>query len=214
MEATRPVRAMQGRRENRWNSHIGVLLIGVICLSAVGCSVTRGITDARRTPLEQLLLTQSLHRSLENAAVPLRLGDTIAVETAWPATHSDFAGDKDFAHDVFKNWFAEKGLLVDAENAVYLVRITLHAFGLDKADTFFGIPPIQSLLIPFATPELTVYGSSSRRGYTRFALNIYDKGSGRLLEATPISEAAVFFTHYTLLFIVTWQTTDMVPPPL
>jgi len=46
-----------------------------------GCALSYETTKSPRAPSEQLLLTQSLKRSLIDAVLPLRPGQTIAVET-------------------------------------------------------------------------------------------------------------------------------------
>ncbi len=40
-----------------------------------GCNMTAGLMGNPRTPTEQLLLTQSLLRSLDGAALPIRSGE-------------------------------------------------------------------------------------------------------------------------------------------
>lgn len=87
-------------------------------------------------------------------------------------------------------------------------------FGLDKQDVFFGIPPIQSILFPIALPELTLYRNVRNRGYTRLSIDTTDTTTGRLISRPSVVEASVIFQRYTVLFLFSWQSTDLVPPPL
>ncbi|ALA59119.1 hypothetical protein [Nitrospira moscoviensis] len=189
-------------------------IVPVLALAVLGCNMTSGLVSSPRTPTEQLLLTQSLLRSLDQISLPLFPGATVTIDTAWPPTHADFGGDLTFAASVLTSWFAQQGAVIGGAAPTYRVRVLLHAFGLEKQDVFFGIPPIQSLLIPFALPELTLYRNVRNRGYTRLSIEIADAASGRLVGAPSVAEATVSHQRYTLLFLLSWQTTDLMPPPL
>ena len=156
-----------------------LLLLSLACIE--GCNITAGQVSSPRTPIEQLLLTQSLFRSLEEMVIPLQAGDVVTVETAWVPSHDDFKGDLPFAASVIASWFARHGAVVGGENPKFRARVLLHAFGLDKKDVFFGVPPIQSVLIPIALPELTLYRNLRNRGYTRLSIDLEDVSSGRLI---------------------------------
>jgi hypothetical protein len=177
-------------------------LIGLVAVAS-GCSMTTGFVSSARTPVEQLLLTQSLFRSLDHAALPLRPGDSIAVETAWPPTRQDFAGDKAYAEAVLLSWLTRKGAIIGRERPTYRLRVLLHAFGLEKTDSFVGIPFL-----------FTLYRNLHDRGYARLSFDIIDESSGRLVGAPSSVEAAVYFKRYTLLFFLSWNSTDLIPPPL
>jgi hypothetical protein len=185
-----------------------------LSLTALGCNMTPGLVSSPRTPIEQLLLTQSLLRTLDQVALPLAPGASVEIETAWPPTHADFAGDLTFAASVLASWFTQRGAAVGGDHPTHRVRVLLHAFGLDKQDVFFGIPPIQSLLLPIALPELTLYRNVRNRGYTRLSIEIADAANGRLVAAPALAEAAVIHQRYTLLFLLSWQNSDLLPPPL
>ncbi|HEU4685361.1 MAG TPA: hypothetical protein VFS39_12730 [Nitrospira sp.] len=179
-----------------------------------GCNMTTGLVSSPRTPVEQLLLTQSLLRSLDNVSLPLRPGESVAVETAWAPTHADFAGDRLYAEAVLISWLARRGAVIAREHPTYRIRVLLHAFGLEKNHAFFGIPAIQSLVVPFALPEFTLYQKIHDRGYTRLSLDIMDEGTGRLVAAPSPVEATVYYVRYTVLFVFSWKSTDLIPPPL
>ena len=186
----------------------------LVTFALLGCNMTAGLVSSPRTPIEQLLLTQSLLRSLDQVSLPLLPGASVVIETAWPPTHLNFGGDLAFAASVLASWFAQRGAVVGGDHPTYRVRVLLHAFGLDKRDVFFGIPPVQSLLIPFALPELTLYRNVRDRGYTRLSIDIADAATGRLVGAPSVAEASVYHEHYTLLFLLSWKSTDLMPPPL
>jgi hypothetical protein len=192
-------------------SAMGLLVLTLTGI--VGCNITAGQVSSPRTPIEQLLLTQSLLRSLEEMVIPLQSGDVVTVETAWVPSHDDFKGDLPFSASVIASWFAQQGAVVGGEHPKFRARVLLHAFGLDKKDVFFGVPPIQSVLIPIALPELTLYRNLRNRGYTRLSIDVVDTSTGRLVGLPWTTEASVTHERYTVLFLFSWTTSDLMPPP-
>ncbi|MDQ6735910.1 MAG: hypothetical protein M3Z35_17650 [Nitrospirota bacterium] len=116
-----------------------VPFIGTVGLSMVlsGCALSYETTKSPRAPSEQLLLTQSLKRSLVDAVLPLRAGQTIVVETVGLTT------DQAFVSSLIEKWLSRGGLLLPKDGKEALVaKVTLEAFGTLQDQTFFGIPPI------------------------------------------------------------------------
>lgn len=189
---------------------IGILLglWGSIWLA--GCSVSREAVNQPNSPIEQLLLSQSIERGLATTKNVLPLGQSVVIETV------GFTPSQTYAAAVIAGWLGRQGLQVrpsDDKEARFLVRAKLQAFGIETETRFFGIPAIESDLVPIATPELSIYKSLRRRGLTRLSLDIYDRASGRLVQATPMYEGEVNFSNYTFFFVFTHQSTDIIPPP-
>lgn len=200
-----------------WPSRCWMLLFlmaGAATLNVSGCTMTAGQVSSPRAPYEQLLLTQSLFRSLEEIAVPLKPGDSVAVEVAWPSSHGDFSADQLYAQAVLTSWLARQGATIGADSPTYRLHVLMHAFGVEKNDSFFGIPRIQSGFWPIALPELTLYSKVRHRGYSRLTMDLYDQKSGRLIALPSAADATVSFERYTLLFVLSWTSTDLIPPPL
>ena len=188
-----------------WKLVIAVLIFG---FGLAGCSATKNTTATARSTWEQLLLSQSLQRSLSSATMPLKPGVSVGVEAV------GLTGDKDFARDLVSGWLREKGLRVGAEAPTYLIRVILHAFGTEQSESFVGVPEIQSTIIPFALPELSFYKAIKQRGYTRLNLEVSDKKSGALIDFSPIYEGNVYFNQTVFLLMFGTSSTDIVPPPL
>ena len=195
-----------GRKPFRgWKLVVAVLIFGC---GLTGCSATKNTTATARSTWEQLLLSQSLERTLHSATIPLKPGVSVGVEAV------GLTGDKDFARDLVAGWLREKGLHVVTEAPKYLIRIILHSFGTEQSESFMGVPEIQSTFIPFALPELAFYKAVKQRGYTRLNLEVSDKKSGALIAASPVYEGDVYFNQTVFLLMFGTSSTDIVPPPL
>jgi hypothetical protein len=191
----------------RWTAWILVALLLSVTQSA--CSLTYKNSNTPRTPIEQLLLSQSLERSLTDAIPPVLPGQAVVVEVG------SLSADQAFAGSLIERWLVREGLWLpkDGKEAL-LVRVTLHAFGTDQAETFFGIPAIQSSLIPMSLPELAFYKAIRQRGYARLSMDILDKKTGQFLRSTPLYEGDTYFNQYTVLLLLGFRSTDLLPPPL
>ena len=179
----------------------------MVCIT--GCAATRETTKSPRSPIEQLLLTQSLRRGLAEASLPLNPKNTVFIETI------GLTADQAFAQAVVTSWVGQQGLHVRAtrEEARYHMKVQLHAFGTELEKTFFGLPPITSVLIPFSLPEITLYGIIKQLGYAQFSFDIIDSKNGQLLRSTPTFEGHSSITSYTFLIFFTFRTSDLTPPP-
>ena len=99
------------------------------------------------------------------------------------------------------------------EDADLLVRVLAWALGTDQGQSFFGMPPIQSTIIPFSTPALTLYEAQRQMAYVRFSVQIYDGRTGRWRVPMQWYDGSAYFTQYTLLFFITFQSTDILEAP-
>lgn len=187
---------------------LSVAFVALMGFSFTGCAGTTQTTNTSRSTWEQLLLTQSFQRTLRSATIPLDPGASVSVEAV------GLTADKDFAKNLLEQWLRQKGLHVGTEAPKYLIRVVLHAFGTEQSDSFVGIPEIQSTIIPFALPELSIYKSVKLRGYTRLNLEVSNKKTGSLISISPVYEEDVYFNQYVFLLAFGYESTDIVPPPL
>jgi len=93
-------------------------------------------------------------------------------------------------------------------------QVMAEAFGTMQGGVFVGMPPVQSVLIPFSLPELTLYKNQSQSGYARLHMDIYDNRTGEFLGSTPKLIGRAYFNQYTLLLLATWHRTDVTAPPV
>jgi hypothetical protein len=204
-----------------------------------GCALTREPTRTPRTAMEQLLLAQAITRSLNHLAVPIPSRQPVVVELAgFPQDRSILqrtfavpqapttspgdlpvirqqASDLPVVQGKLEARLGELGLMLRTrrEEARYFLRAVVEALGTEQGETFFGMPPVQSVLIPFALPELTLYKAQRQRAYARFTIDVYDAHTGELVRSTSWYEGAAFYNQYTVFFFFTFEGSDLTAIP-
>lgn len=206
------------------------------------CTIPREITKTARSAIEQLLLSEALNRSLLGVTLPMSVGEPLYMEvtglqlgylsplvplpsvsalgetsTTGTSTGGYFspAGDLAFVRDAVATHLGVLGYRISKreEDASYLVRVVVQSFGTNQSTSFFGMPPIQSVLIPFSLPQLTVYQNLSQDGYVRYGVEVIERASGRLLYTTPWHSHQTYHNQYTILFFFTFRMTDLEEAP-
>ncbi len=191
---------------NHWNGCVWFFAVLMCVVSLSGCSATYEATKTPRTPTEQLLLTQSLQRTLIEAEVPISPGQTVAVETV------GLTADQAFVTAFIEKWLAREGLNLPKDGKESLMaRVTLDAFGTLQDLTFVGIPQISAALLSF--PEVAIYKVQKQLGMTRLSIDFIEKQTGRLIRSTPIYEGDAYYNKYTVFVFVNFSDTDLLPPP-
>ncbi len=189
------------------------LLFTLVVLGLLSaCSIAHKPTPSPRTAIEQLLLSEAVIRSLPQElekSLSIPQGANVILDT------SGISGDVDLVQQVLVGWLGQQGYQVqgDEEQATHRVNAVVESFGTELGDTFFGMPPVQSVLIPFALPELILYKAQYQTGYVKFYLDIFELPSGRFLQATPPFLAETYYNDYTVLFIFSFISTDLLAPP-
>ncbi len=200
-------------------------------MTTLSCALPREVSKTPRSAVEQLLLTHSVARALEDVAVPLPTGATVAVEVSGLQTDRAHvhmseedatfgvidspSWDLAYVRDAVAGHLGGLGFSVKRrpEEAAFLVRVMVESMGTNQGKTFFGLPPIQSLLIPFALPQLTLYQELDQLAHVRLHMDLYESRSGRLVRSTPWSSGSSYYNQYTVFFFFSFRTTDLIDPP-
>lgn len=191
-------------------------IVKILCLSVAlvwllsACSSTQKITNSARTATEQLLITEAVMRSLPkqpDSPLPIPKSAIIKLDL------TGISADKDIVQGIILRWLGQYGYTVQDEKATYRINIIVEALGTELGTTFFGIPPIQASLIPISLPELSLYKADNQTGYARFHLDIFELPSGRFIASSSSFLADTFYNAYTVLFLFTFNKTDLTFPP-
>ena len=190
---------------DRWNGCVWFLAVLMWGLGLLGCS-TYESTKTPRTPTEQLILTQSLQRTLVDAVLPIPPGQSVAVETVGLTT------DQALVTAFVEKWLSREGLNLPKDGKESLIaRVTLDAFGTLQDVTFFGIPQITAALL--VIPEIAFYKKQKQLGMTRLSIDFIEKKTGRLVRSTPLYEGDAYYNKYTVFIFVNFSDSDLLPPP-
>lgn len=194
------------------NTFKAIVFCTVSIMFLMSCSTTPRTTDSSRTAIEQLLISEAVTQSLPkkyDKPLPIPIGSKLSLNT------SSLTKDQAQLQLILTGWLGRQGYLVqkDGNNATYRVDVIVEALGTESARMFFGIPPIQSQLIPFSLPELALYKSQYQTGYVKFNMNIFERTTGKFIGSTSNFLADSYHNNYTILFLVTYTSTDLTSPP-
>ncbi|TDI76757.1 MAG: hypothetical protein E2O81_06240 [Betaproteobacteria bacterium] len=174
----------------------------------MGCSTTHRITQSPRSTVEQLLITEAVIHSLpskSDESLPIPHGSKVTLNTF------GLTKDQTLLQQVITGWLGRQGYLVqkDEKNATYRIDVIVRALGTELSGGFFGLPPIQSTLIPFSLPELALYKSEYQTGYVKFNMNIFEIPTGKFVGTTYTFLADSYHNNYTFLFVFSFTSTDL-----
>ena len=205
---------------------LGSVVIGL--LSLVGCMLEQEISRTPRTAVEQLLLTQAVELALHNLTASLPEHASLLVEVTGLQDRARF-NMTEFGRGVLHDPSLDLLLIRDVTatalgrlgyqiappktDPAYLARVVVESFGTTQGLTFVGMPPIQSVVIPFALPELTLYKLQEQKGYARLHVDFFDNQTGGYVGSTATVIGRTYYNQYKVLFYVSWVTTDMSAPP-
>jgi hypothetical protein len=204
------------------------LLVTLLAASLAGCTLAREPSKTPRTAVEQLLLSYAVERGLQDLRLPIPDGSSVFVEVAGFTTHLPFSRTKEdeglvhgfpsdlpYVRDAVSARLGRSGYHIrpKAEEAAYRVTVMIHALGTEQGETFFGMPPVQSVIIPFSLPELTLYKEQDQTAHMRVSFDVYETETGQLLRSTPWYAGSAYYHQYTFLFFFRVKKTDMALPP-
>jgi hypothetical protein len=213
------------------------IVLGLVGMLVAACALEREPSRTPRTAIEELLLSHAISRSMTDLTIPLERGTSLAVEVA------GFLPDRAFVEggettsliqgagtsrnvyapgsellmvlSLFQGRLGELGFLVQhrREDAKYLVRVLVQALGTVQGESFFGMPAVQSVVIPVALPALSIFRLENQKAHMRFTMNIFDAATGRLVRSTPWYSGSAYYDQYTVLILFFWRLTDLVLSP-
>jgi hypothetical protein len=123
--------------------------------------------------------------------------------------------DLNYARDTVAGRLGQLGFRIHPKNEEprYIVRVLVQSLGTVQGETFLGMPPVQSVIVPIALPELTLYKAQRQSGYMRYSIDIYEAATGRFIRSTPWYTGSSYYNQYTFLFLFRYNTTDLILPP-
>jgi hypothetical protein len=203
--------------------------VGMGLLLLVGC-IEQEVSRTPRTAVEQLLLTQAAELALHNLTAALPEHASLLVEVTGLQTdraHLNMTTDlgrgvlHDPSHDlllirdVTATALGRMGYQISPPKTdpAYLALVVVESFGTTQSLSFFGLPPIQSVVIPITLPELALYKLQRQNGYARLHVDFFDNQTGGYVGSTSTIIGRTYYNQYKILFFIGWVRTDLSAPP-
>ena len=160
----------------------------------------------QRTAIEQLLLSQAVEQSADQLTLPLPPGASVVIEAVAPSPPILV----NVLRDAYSSRLGALGLRIrkDDKQAAYLIRIVAETLGTEQGFNLFGIPSVQSVLLPIAAPELAFYRNEYLTAMVRVSLDVYETQTGRHILSTPFYEGTKYFNQYTFAIFFGFRFTD------
>jgi hypothetical protein len=132
-----------------------------------------------------------------------------------PPTMRPFGSDLIVMQGVVEGRLVDLGYTVvdRREEADLWIRVIVFALGTDQGQSFFGMPAIQSMVIPLSTPALTIYEAQRQIAYVRYRLQVYDARARTWHAPSPWYDGSAYYNQYTLFFFINFRGTDIQDAP-
>jgi hypothetical protein len=183
-----------------------------VLMLLASCSTMHSATQSQKAAVEQLLISEAVLRSLPqdaNDIIAIPQGARVAIDT------SGVSADQIFLQKTLAGWLGQQGYAIqkNEDKADYRISVIVRSLGTELGNSFFGMPPVTSQLIPFSLPELALYKAQYQTGYAKFHMDIFELPAGTLLQSTPPFLAQTHFNNHTILLFFTINSTDLESPP-
>ena len=203
-------RTMWDVRGMRSRAVWAMCLLVVVGALVGGCSSTREVTKSPRGAIEQLLLSQSVERSLTHLSLSHFQGASVVLEA------EGIAPDMAIIKALLREELGRQGIIVvdKRDEANVVIKVTVHSIGTEQAETFFGMPEVAAGFLPISIPELAIYKANRQKGHARFSLAVVDRATGKVLETVPWRAGSAYYNYFVVLLFISFPATDLVLPPV
>ena len=189
-------------------------LLACCVVVSEGCALTQDVTGTPRSVIEQLLLTQSVEHALAELSVPIPEGAAVTVKATGLLERTQW--DLEYIRNAVSARLGTLGYTLKntEDDSTYLVHVQVESMGTNQGRVFIGMPPVQSVLIPFSLPQLTLYQKLDQLAHVRLHLDLYHLPSGRFSSSTTKVASSTYYNQYVVLFFISFRKTDLIDPPL
>ena len=181
---------------------LAALVVAAIALA--GCGVTK-ITLTERSAVEQLLLVRSIDRAVARLDTTPLLGRHVSLEL-YALTR-----DQWFAREYVMARLQERGVsfVADSAKADMQLKVFASALGVDRGETFLGIPAFTAPVLTVTIPEIALFKWVRNRGHTEVQTFIYDPRTDQFLTRVPDSVGRAKYDDFTVLLFFGFTMTDL-----
>lgn len=180
-----------------------IVATALFMILVMSCSSIR-MTMTSRSILEEKLLVQGLEKALSGINIESIKGKRVTLNVVG-LTKEDIP----FAEEYFRIWLIKNGVRVvqDQHESDLSLRVLLNVLAVDNSETLFGTPQFTFLGIPI--PAIAIYRNVRNRGRTELQMVTLDNKAETLVEEFPVGIGVAKYDRYTILFVISWTTTDL-----
>ena len=178
-------------------------LVAVGC-SLAGCGATR-VTLTERAALEQLLLVRSIERAVARLDTTPLLGRRVNLELF------ALTRDQGFAREYVVTRLQERGVafVADPAQADMRLKVFATALGVDRGETFLGIPAFTAPVVTVPVPEIPLFKWVRNRGHTEVQVFLYDPRTDTFLSRVPDGVGRAKYDDFTFLIVFGFTVSDI-----
>lgn len=179
---------------------------------AAACTQQR-LSYPERTATEQLMFSAAVERVCDALALKIPPESKIYLDASYVE-----GADSKYLLATLRNRILRRGGRLVAERALadLVFEPRVGALSVDRKETLVGVPGF-SVPVPlagsFKFPDLALFKSDRQQGVVKLALSSYDAKTGGLHSSLDPVYAFSRRTDWTVLFVIGWQTNDLMPPP-
>ncbi len=155
--------------------------------------------------MQQVLTSEAVERAFDKLEWPDFTGRSVYVEIGSMAADETVR----YLRAAARARIAEHGgiLASKADTADFIAIVLESGVGTEYNETFFGLPPIQSVLLPISLPEIAVYKRSREQGVAKAEVVFSDRQRGGAFYRTGPALGQTHYNEWSVL-IVGGSSTD------
>ena len=184
------------------------------------------VTNTARSAVEEMLICTVVERGISKAEFGRYSGKVVKLDFANLAPQVD----KDLVMAYTELHLSNSGVIVSKSDDMkpeYIFQVSCGVLATDIDKFMLGTPalpiPVSDTSLSIVIPEIPIFRRISRRGYSRFFINVLDAATSKPVEAYVGLNASAEFINWTILLIpfkthnVPWEdearvSHDFVPP--
>lgn len=180
------------------------LAAALLALLLAGCS-TRQFTISERSAVEQELIVRALERAVSHLDTHALAGHHVTLDL------HGLTKDALFAKAFVEARLAARGVTVavDAAHADRRLEVFASILGIDRGESFLGIPSLQVPVLAVPIPEIPLFKWVRNRGRAEVQIYAYDIATGRFVDRIPDGVGRSKFDEFTLLLVVSFSVSDL-----
>ena len=192
------------KRRRRAPARLVAVLAAAMAASA--CSIGPGRLTLPRTATEQILVTDSIERALDDLEWPTFEGESVVVRTAAPGVELD----ENYLRRSAEKRLAAQGARVThvEEDADYVLTALAGAIGIDRSRRFFGLIGVSASIVPLTVPELAIFSYSRSEGFASTEILLSDARKGGVVHRSGPTRGETFSWSRVILFVFTSRDTN------